>query len=107
MKAAWLRGSLSDEEKAEQMNRIVHESASIVFLGGAGVSTESGIPDFRSKDGLYQKADKKFSKYRPEYLLSDQCLRHEPEVFFAYFRKNLDTRDVQPNAAHRKLAEME
>ena len=78
-----------------------------MFLGGAGVSTESGIPDFRSKDGLYRKADKRFSRYRPEYLLSDQCLRREPEVFFAYFRRNLDARDVQPNAAHRKLARME
>ena len=107
MKAAWLRNSLSDQEKTECLNRIIQESASIVFLGGAGVSTESGIPDFRSKDGLYRKADKRFSKYRPEYLLSDQCLRREPEVFFAYFRKNLDARDVQPNAAHRKLAEME
>ena len=87
--------------------QIVGKSSHIVFLGGAGVSTESGIPDFRSRDGLYRKRDKKFSRYRPEYLLSDQCLHREPEVFFAYFRKNLDCREVQPNAAHLKLAEME
>jgi NAD-dependent deacetylase len=107
MKAAWLRNTLSEEEKTERLNTIIDTSASIVFLGGAGVSTESGIPDFRSKDGLYRKADKRFSRYRPEYLLSDQCLRREPEVFFAYFRRNLDAREVQPNAAHRKLARME
>ena len=95
------------EEKIKRLNEIIRESSHIVFLGGAGVSTESGIPDFRSKDGLYRKADKKFSKYRPEYLLSDQCLRREPEVFFSYFRKNLDARAVLPNAAHNKLAEME
>ena len=95
------------EEKIRKLNEIIRESSYTVFLGGAGVSTESGIPDFRSKDGLYRKADRKFSKYRPEYLLSDQCLHREPEVFFSYFRKNLDAREVLPNAAHRKLAEME
>ncbi len=101
------RRSLSEEQKTEMLRQIIAESSNIVFLGGAGVSTESGIPDFRSKDGLYRKNDKKFARYRPEYLLSDQCLRREPEVFFAYFRKNLDVRSVLPNAAHKKLAEME
>ena len=99
--------SLSDEQKIELLNEIIGGSSHIVFLGGAGVSTESGIPDFRSKDGLYRKTEKKFARYRPEYLLSDQCLSMEPEVFFEYFRKNLDARNVEPNAAHRKLAEME
>jgi len=99
--------SLSDEQKIDLLNEIIDVSSYIVFLGGAGVSTESGIPDFRSKDGLYRKTDKKFSKYRPEYLLSDVCLNIEPQIFFSYFRKNLDARDVLPNAAHRKLAEME
>ena len=99
--------SLSDEQKIDLLNEIIDDSSHIVFLGGAGVSTESGIPDFRSKDGLYHKTDKKFSKYRPEYLLSDQCLYMEPKVFFSYFRRNLDARDVEPNAAHYKLAEME
>ena len=86
---------------------IIRSSTHIVFLGGAGVSTESGIPDFRSRDGLYRKTEKRFSKYRPEYLLSDQCLHREPELFFSYFRSKMDFREVQPNAAHRKLAEME
>ena len=99
--------SLSDEQKIEVMNEIIDASSHIVFLGGAGVSTESGIPDFRSKDGLYRKTEKRFSRYRPEYLLSDQCLSLEPAVFFDYFRRNLDARNVEPNAAHLKLAEME
>jgi len=101
------RKSLSEEQKVDLFREIIGESSRIVFLGGAGVSTESGIPDFRSKDGLYRKKDKKFSRYRPEYLLSDQCLHREPEVFFSYFRKNLDCRKIQPNTAHIKLAQME
>lgn len=103
----FFRKSIPEEEKIEQFREIISKSSSIVFLGGAGVSTESGIPDFRSRDGLYRKTDKKFSGYRPEYLLSDQCLHREPEVFFAYFRKNLDARNIRPNAAHIKLAQME
>ena len=94
-------------EKIEQFNRILASSESIVFLGGAGVSTESGIPDFRSKNGLYHKTEKRFSKYRPEYLLSTDCLKREPEVFFDYYRRNLDARQIQPNRAHEVLAEME
>ena len=97
----------SYEEKMERFRSILAESSHAVFLGGAGVSTESGIPDFRSKDGLYHKKQKKFSKYRPEYLLSYDCLKHEPEVFFDYYRKNLDARSVEPNAAHIALAGME
>ena len=99
--------NLSDEQKIEALNEMVRTSEHIVFLGGAGVSTESGIPDFRSKDGLYHKKDKKFGSYRPEYLLSYDCLNHKPKVFFEYFRENLDCRSVQPNDAHRKLTEME
>ncbi len=106
-KKLFFRKSIPEEEKIEQFREIISKSSSIVFLGGAGVSTESGIPDFRSRDGLYRKTDKKFSGYRPEYLLSDQCLHREPEVFFAYFRKNLDARNIRPNAAHIKLAQME
>ena len=71
------------------------------------MSTESGIPDFRSKDGLYHKSEKRFSRYRPEYLLSHECLKHEPEVFFDYYRRILDAREVKPNKAHFCLAEME
>ncbi|MCR4892775.1 MAG: NAD-dependent protein deacylase [Lachnospiraceae bacterium] len=101
------RQSLDYEQNIERLNDIIRESEHIAFLGGAGVSTESGIPDFRSKDGLYRKTEKRFRSYRPEYLLSHECLRSEPEVFFDYFRRNLDARQVLPNAAHLKLAEME
>lgn len=93
--------------KIEALQDIVDTSEHIVFLGGAGVSTESGIPDFRGKDGLYRKRDRKYAKYKPEYLLSIGCLEKKPELFFAYFRENLDARNVQANAAHLALAKME
>ena len=98
---------LTGEEKIQAFREIVDISNHIVFLGGAGVSTESGIPDFRGKNGLYRKREKRFSRYRPEYLLSYDCLRKEPEVFFSYFRKNLDSRNIAPNDAHMVLARME
>ena len=79
--------SLSEEQKYDAFNDILFESEHVVFLGGAGVSTESGIPDFRSKNGLYKKRVKAFGRYKPEYLLS--------------------ARNAEPNAAHFKLAEME
>ncbi|WP_081846811.1 NAD-dependent protein deacylase [Butyrivibrio sp. AE3004] len=99
--------SLNDEQKIDALNEMVDISEHIVFLGGAGVSTESGIPDFRSKNGLYHKKDKRFSMYKPEYLLSYDCLNKRPAVFFDYFRKNLDCRSIEPNNAHRKLFQME
>ncbi len=99
--------SLKGAQKTEAFCEMLDESKHIAFLGGAGVSTESGIPDFRSKNGLYRKTDKRFQKYRPEYLLSSECLYKHPDLFFDYFRKNLDCREVQPNAAHAVLAEME
>ncbi len=99
--------SLTEEQKIEALNELIATTEHIVFLGGAGVSTESGMQDFRSKDGLYHKKEKRFSAYRPEYLLSYDCLHKKPEVFFDYFKRNLDSRAVEPNDAHRKLAEME
>ena len=99
--------SLSEEQKYDALNEILFDSSSVVFLGGAGVSTESGISDFRSKNGLYKKRDKAFRKYKPEYMLSSECLRKKPELFFDYYRKNMDARNAEPNAAHIKLAEME
>ena len=91
----------------EKLNELIHDSNKTVFFGGAGVSTESGIPDFRSKDGLYNVRDVQFEKYQPEYLLSIDCLEGEPEVFFEYYRQKLDTHGIEPNRAHYKLAEME
>lgn len=99
--------SLKEEQKIDALNEMIAHSEHIVFLGGAGVSTESGIPDFRSSDGLYHRKDRRFGSYKPEYLLSCDCLERRPSVFFEYFRQNLDCRRILPNDAHRKLVEME
>lgn len=85
----------------------IKESQNIVFFGGAGVSTESGVPDFRSKDGLYNRPNVGFEGYTPEYLLSHSCLVDHPDVFFEFYRQKMDTRNVQPNAAHEFLAKLE
>ena len=78
-------------------------SDNIVFFGGAGVSTESGIPDFRSTDGLYhQQYD-----YPPETILSHSFYEKNPEEFFRFYRDKMLYLDAQPNAAHKKLAELE
>ena len=79
-------------------------SDNIVFFGGAGVSTESGIPDFRSTDGLYRQE----YKYPPETILSHTFFEQNPEEFFRFYRaKLIPDKSVQPNAAHRRLAELE
>ena len=70
--------------KLDKFMQYINESDNIVFFGGAGVSTESGIPDFRSKDGLYSQHDVKFDKYEPEYLLSKECLYNNPKVFYEF-----------------------
>ncbi len=94
-------------DKYEELNKIISESDHIVFFGGAGVSTESGIPDFRSKDGLYNKRDVQFDAYSPKYLLSSYCLEDEPKVFFEFYRQKMNVEGIEPNAAHKTLALME
>lgn len=84
---------------------ILSEAHNIVFFGGAGISTESGIPDFRSSAGLYAQATP--DAPRPEYLLSHDCLVHDPEAFFDFHRTALLHPDAQPNRAHRALARLE
>ena len=64
----------------EKLREYINKSNNIVFFGGAGVSTESGIPDFRSKDGLYNQHDVRFDQYEPEYLLSKNCLYNNPKI---------------------------
>lgn len=91
----------------EKLQKIIDGSKSIVFFGGAGVSTESGIPDFRSKNGLYNTEDVQFDGYSPEYLLSNLCLYNHPKVFYSFCRQKLDVRGIEPNPAHYKLAELE
>lgn len=95
------------DEKIKKLRDFIEESENIVFFGGAGVSTESGVPDFRSKDGLYNQHDVQFEKYRPEYLLSHSCLVDHPDVFFEFYRQKMDARNVKPNAAHYFLAKLE
>ncbi|MBO4367035.1 MAG: NAD-dependent protein deacylase [Clostridia bacterium] len=96
-----------DERALDKLCDWISHARSAVFFGGAGVSTESGVPDFRSKDGLYNQHDVRFDSYRPEYLLSRSCLVDEPEVFFEFYRQKMDTRNIQPNAAHKFLADLE
>ncbi len=98
---------MTEAEKYERLNEIIAESKKTVFFGGAGVSTESGIPDFRSKNGLYNVRDVQFEQYSPEYLLSIDCLEDNPDVFYEFYRQKLETSGIQPNSAHYKLAEME
>lgn len=92
---------MTDEVK--QLKDWVATSRSIVFFGGAGVSTESGIPDFRSVDGLYSQ----HYKYPPETILSHTFYVNHTEEFFDFYRAKLICPTAQPNAAHRKLAEWE
>lgn len=85
------------------LQQIIDESNNIVFFGGAGVSTESGIPDFRSVDGLYhQKYD-----YPPEEILSHTFFERHTDYFYKFYRDKILCLDAQPNAAHLKLAELE
>ncbi len=96
-----------DETKIRELHEMIEKSNNIVFFGGAGVSTESGVPDFRSKDGLYNQHDVQFDMYQPEYLLSHSCLVREPEVYFEFHRQKMDTRNIEPNNAHKYLAALE
>ena len=90
-------------ERVDMLEKWIQESNNVVFFGGAGVSTESGIPDFRSVDGLYhQKYD-----YPPETILSHTFYEKHPEEFFRFYRDKLLKLDAKPNAAHLKLAELE
>lgn len=91
------------ESKIEILQRWIDESHAIVFFGGAGVSTESGIPDFRSVDGLYNQ---KYA-WPPEEILSRTFFDARPEEFYRFYRDKMLCLTARPNAAHRKLAELE
>ncbi len=89
--------------KVEQLQAMINECKSIVFFGGAGVSTESGIPDFRSVDGLYhQKWD-----WPPEEILSNSFFYDKTEEFYRFYREKLILHGIKPNITHLKLAELE
>lgn len=87
-------------EQIERIREILYKSSHAVFFGGAGVSTDSGIPDFRSSSGLY-------SEQSNEYYLSRSCLYDEPQKFFEFYRKNMIFPDAKPNKTHLALAELE
>ncbi|NCB42594.1 MAG: NAD-dependent protein deacylase [Clostridia bacterium] len=89
----------------EELKTIIDHGQKIVFFGGAGVSTESGIPDFRSENGLYNA--KKEYGYSPEYMLSEQCFLREPHIFFSYYKNTIAIKDAKPNKAHIALAKLE
>ena len=91
------------DDTIRRLKELTDSSDNIVFFGGAGVSTESGIPDFRSVDGLYHQ---KF-KYPPETMLSHTFYETHTEEFYDFYRAKMLALDAQPNAAHRKLAEWE
>ena len=87
----------------EQLQEMIDESHNIVFFGGAGVSTESNIPDFRSADGLYQQQ----YKYSPEQIVSHSFFMRNTEAFYEFYKEKMMFLDAKPNPAHYKLAELE
>lgn len=91
------------EKEIEHLQKIIDDSLSIVFFGGAGVSTESGIPDFRSADGIYHQK----YKYSPEQVVSHTFFMKYPEAFYEFYKDKMMALDAKPNPAHLKLAELE
>lgn len=90
-------------DKIKELQRMIDESKNIVFFGGAGVSTESNIPDFRSADGLYHEK----YKYPPEQIVSHTFFVRKTELFYDFYKNKMMYLDAKPNAAHVKLAELE
>ena len=90
-------------DKIEEFKKLIDESDNIVFFGGAGVSTESGIPDFRSKDGLYSQK----YKYPPEQILSHTFFINKTEEFYEFYKDKMNSLKYEPNITHIKLAELE
>lgn len=90
-------------DAVERLKELVESTDNIVFFGGAGVSTESGIPDFRSQDGLYNQK----YKYPPEQIVSHTFLTKKPQEFFEFYKDRMIYKDAKPNKAHLKLAQWE
>jgi NAD-dependent deacetylase len=91
------------DKKIISFLKMIEKSDNIVFFGGAGVSTESGIPDFRSQDGLYNQK----YKYPPEQILSHSFFINNPKEFFIFYRDKMNCLNVEPNITHLKLVELE
>lgn len=94
------------QDQAKRLAEWIGEAKRIVFFGGAGTSTESGIPDFRSAGGLYESGDAEFP-YPPEEMLSREFFARQPGTFYEFYRKRMVYEDAQPNDMHRLLAELE
>jgi NAD-dependent deacetylase len=94
---------ISFSDNVTDLQKLIDSSNNIVFFGGAGVSTESGIPDFRSVDGQYNQK----WKYPPEQILSRRFFEENPGEFYRFYREKLIITGIKPNAAHFKLAELE
>ncbi len=105
MKESLLRkeGKNMYEEEVKKLQEIIDDSSNIVFFGGAGVSTESSIPDFRSADGLYHQQ----YKYSPEQIVSHSFFMRNTEGFYEFYKEKMMFLDAEPNPAHLKLAELE
>lgn len=88
-----------------ELKRVIQDSPNIVFFGGAGTSTESGIPDFRSAEGLYNAVSN--TKYAPEDILSRDFFRQRPEDFYAFYKSKMIYLDAKPNPAHEALVKLE
>lgn len=91
------------ENEVAKLQSIIDDSSNIVFFGGAGVSTESNIPDFRSADGLYQQQ----YRYSPEQIVSHSFFVQNTKAFYEFYKSKMMFLDAKPNAAHMKLAELE
>ena len=91
------------EINSEALRDMIAESSNIVFFGGAGVSTESGVPDFRSQDGIYNQK----YKYPPEMIISHSFFMRDPEEFYRFYKDRMVYREAKPNAAHLALAKLE
>lgn len=91
------------EAETARLQEIIDDSENIVFFGGAGVSTESGIPDFRSADGIYHQQ----YRYSPEQIVSHSFFMRNTEAFYEFYKDKMMFLEAKPNAAHRKLAQLE
>lgn len=92
-------------DKIDKLRQILKESKNVVFFGGAGMSTESGVPDFRSANGIYSR--RLNQEFRPEEMASHSFFVNHTEAFFEFYREHRIFRNIQPNAGHKALAELE
>lgn len=106
-KPEFLSASEPFGKRFDALKALIDKSSNIVFFGGAGVSTGSGISDFRSPNGLYNNMPEKYRDVQPEYMLSNRCLYNDPELFFTFFRTVMDVRKYKPNTVHKYLAWLE